>query len=91
MLETTIIASVIALVGGAAAYYGWQNHKLVSIIGGAVGIVAAAVAIIGAFIGALAVIFKLIPILILVGIIWLLWKIFGSRSSSDSDQAVRQR
>lgn len=90
MLETTIIASVIALIGGAVAYYGWGNHKLLSIIGGAIGIIAAAVAIIGAFIGALAVIFKLIPVLILAGLILLLWRIFGNRdraADAGSDTA----
>ncbi len=91
MLETTIIASVIALLGGAAAYYGWRNHKLVSLLGGAIGIIAAAVAIIGAFIGALAVIFKIIPVLILAGLIWLLWRIFGNRSTDSSPTETARR
>ncbi|QGU08083.1 hypothetical protein COCCU_10830 [Corynebacterium occultum] len=81
MLSTTIIASVIAFLGGVAAYYTWKENRGLSIICGALGTLAAAIAVVLAFIGTLMLIMKIIPILLLVGMVWLCWYLFTRRNS----------
>lgn len=88
MLGTTIIASVIAFLGGAAAYYSWNQNKAISVVAALIGTIAAAVAVILAFVGAVLLIFRIIPILLLVGLLWLLWRRFADRSSGSSERST---
>ncbi len=74
MLQTTIIASVIALLAGLATFYGWQNNKLIAVVTALVCALSAAVAVIAAFVGTVIMVMRIIPILLLVFGIWLLWK-----------------
>ncbi len=74
MLQTTIIASVIALLAGLATFYGWQHNKVIAVVTALVCAVSAAVAVIVAFAGTVVMIMRIIPILLLVFGIWLVWK-----------------
>ncbi|WP_080793693.1 hypothetical protein [Corynebacterium pacaense] len=77
MLSTTITACIIALLGGAAAYYSWNDNRTLSLIVAVVATLSAAVAVVAAFLGAVIMIFRLIPLLLLFGLLWLLWRRFA--------------
>lgn len=82
-MPTTITLIVIAVLAGAAAYYSWGRNRAVSIASGAICLVTSAIATIAAFVWALGVIFKIIPILLLVAAIWIVYKAFTADKTAD--------
>lgn len=68
----TTTAIVIAVLAGLACFYSWDRNRGLSLGLAIVAGIAAFFGLIGAFFWALGVIFKLIPIVLLVGAIWLI-------------------
>lgn len=80
MLKTTIIASIVAILAFVATHYTWDRNKAVSLIAACVGLVASAVAVIVAFVGAVVITFKIIPVLILLAAAYILYRRFVAKN-----------
>ena len=76
---TTIIIAVLA---GAGAYFAWEKSRAASIAMGMVCIIASASALVSAIFSALAIVFKILPLLLLAGGAWLVWRAIGKKDSS---------
>lgn len=81
-MGATITAIVIAVLAGIGTYYTWERNKGLSMGLAVVTAIAGAVGTLLAFVQALALVFKLLPILLLALGIWLIWKVARSRNNS---------
>ncbi|MDH2456584.1 hypothetical protein QDW14_08885 [Corynebacterium bovis] len=81
MFKTTVIAVIVAVLAAVGAYALWSRSRAASVALGLVCLVASAVAVLTAFIGAVAVAFKILPIILLILGIVIVWKAFSGRSS----------
>lgn len=85
----TVTTIVIAVLAGVGAYFSWNENRLVSLACGVVCAIASAIATIAAFVWAVAVVFKLLPIILLVIAIWLIYRAVAKRRG-ESRQATYQ-
>ncbi|WP_333620256.1 hypothetical protein [Dietzia sp.] len=80
----TLTAIIIAVLAGVGAYFAWSQNRMVAIACGVVCAVASSFAIIAAFVKAVALIFKLLPILLLVLAIWLIYRAVTKRRHTNA-------
>ena len=80
----TLTATVIAVLAGVAAFFAWRENRMVSIVCGFICAIAASLAILAAFVKAVALVFKLLPIILLVLAIWLIYRALTKDRDSDS-------
>lgn len=85
MFEATLTMTIIAAIGGGVAYANWPKNKGLAAVFAVVGVIAAAGAVLTAFLGAVVLVLKIIPVLVLAGVIWVAWKIFSGRSDNRAD------
>lgn len=72
MFGTSLTTLILGAVAGLGAYWAWkQNRKALSMGLGTLTFIFAVVAISSAFAGAVALVFKLLPILLIVLVGWL--------------------
>lgn len=83
MFETTLTATIIAAVAAAIAYFTWNTNKAVASLAAVVCLVAASVAVLTGFLGAVVLVLRIIPVLLLALGIWIAWKVFSSRSDAE--------
>lgn len=65
MFESTLTAIVIAVLAAVAAYFSWNSNKAISLASGVVCVIASLFALLFAFLGAVVLAFKLLPLLLL--------------------------
>lgn len=82
----TLTATIIAVLAGIAAFFAWRENRIISIVCGFICAIASALAILAAFIKAVALVFKLLPIILLVLAIWLIYR---GVTKPDSDKSTR--
>ncbi|HZK31853.1 MAG TPA: hypothetical protein VFC72_02965 [Corynebacterium sp.] len=82
----TITAIVIAVLAGIGTFYSWTSNRKLSLGLAVVTLLAGAAGTIGAFIAALHLLLKLLPILLMVGGIWLIWRIFQMNRDSSRNE-----
>ena len=80
MFGTFITSLIIAALGGAAAFYSWRQNAMVALISAGVCLVASIIAVITGLASTVAVVFKLLP--------WLLLAL-GIESSALSTRSLR--
>lgn len=80
----TLTATIIAVLAGIAAFFAWRENRMVSIVCGFICAIASALAILAAFIKAVALVFKLLPIILLVLAIWLIYRAVTKDRDGDS-------
>ncbi|AKK11674.1 hypothetical protein [Corynebacterium uterequi] len=78
----TATSIVVAVLAGIGSYYSWNNNKPLSMILGIVTMLAGTVGAVGAFFHALGLIFKLLPILLMILGAWWVYTMFRSHSST---------
>ncbi|AWT25748.1 MULTISPECIES: hypothetical protein [Corynebacterium] len=72
MFGTSLTTLILGAIAGLGAYWAWdQNRRGLSVGLGVLTLILAVVAVVTAFAGAVAVIFKLLPILLIVLVGWL--------------------
>lgn len=81
MFGTFITSLIIAALGGAAAFYSWRQNVLVALISAGVCLLASVVAVITGLASTVAVVFKLLPWLLLALGIWLVYRMITNRNS----------
>ena len=81
MFGTFITSLIIAVLGGAAAFYSWRQNALVALISAGVCLLASVVAVITGLASTVAVVFKLLPWLLLALGIWLVYRMITNRNS----------
>lgn len=84
MFGTSLTALIIAALAGVGAYFAWSENRAVSIGLGVVCVVASAVAVLMAFLGTLALVFKLLPLVVLVIGVWFVWRAIDSEEKHPS-------
>ena len=87
MFEATLTLTVIAALAGGVAYASWPKNKGLAAVFAVIGVLAAAGAVLTAFLGAVVLVLKIIPVLVLAGVIWVAWKIFSGGSGTRTDHA----
>lgn len=65
MFESTLTALVIAVLAAVASYFSWSSNKAVSLGCGVVCVIASLFALLFAFLGAVVLAFKLLPLVVL--------------------------
>lgn len=80
----TLTATIIAVLAGIAAFFAWRENRMISIVCGFICAIASALAILAAFIKAVALVFKLLPIILLVLAIWLIYRAVTKDRDGDS-------
>lgn len=76
-----IWVSLVALLAGAAAYYSWGQNKPLSLFAAVVSVIAALLATIMAFFSAVVFFVRLIPLFLLVGAVFILYRILTKDKS----------
>ncbi|AWB82510.1 hypothetical protein C3B44_09235 [Corynebacterium yudongzhengii] len=88
-MGTTATAIIIAILAGIGTVYTWDTNKLLSLALAAVTMIAGIIGTVGAFISALGLFFKLLP-LVLVGVgIYLIYKVV--QKNRDEQPPVKQQ
>ena len=73
-MSFTVTAIVIAVLAGLGAYAAWSSNKALSLGLAALTALAGALGVIGAFLWALGVVFKLLPLALLAFGVWLIYR-----------------
>lgn len=72
MFETTLTTLILGAVAGLGAYWAWsQERRGLSVALGVLTFIFAVIALSTAFAGAVSLVFKLLPLLLIVLVIWL--------------------
>lgn len=79
----TVTAIVIAVLAGIGTFYTWDRNKGLSMGLAVITLLAGAVGTIGAFVAALGLFFRILPLLLMVGGIWLIWKVIQKNRGGD--------
>ena len=87
MFGTFITSLIIAALGGAAAFYSWRQNAMVALISAGVCLLASVVAVITGLASTVAVVFKLLPWLLLALGIWLVCRMITNRNSDAGAEA----
>ena len=88
MFGTFITSLIIAALGGAAAFYSWRQNAMVALISAGVCLLASVVAVITGLASTVAVVFKLLPWLLLLALgIWLVYRMITNRNSDAGAEA----
>lgn len=74
MFGTSLTGLCIAALAGVGAYFAWASSKALALFLGVVCFIAAGVATLTAFLGALGLFFKLMPFIFLALGLWLVWR-----------------
>lgn len=85
MFGTFITSLIIAALGGAAAFYSWRQNAMVALISAGVCLVASIIAVITGLASTVAVVFKLLPWLLLALGIWLVYRMITNRNSAGAE------
>lgn len=86
----TLTATIIAVLAGVCAYFAWRENRMLSILCGFICLIASMLAIIAAFAKAVALLFKLLPIVLLVIAIWLIYSAV-TKDRDDKSATVQSR
>ena len=90
MFGTFITSLIIAALGVAAAFYSWRQNAMVALISAGVCLVASIIAVITGLASTVAVVFKLLPWLLLALGIWLVYRMITNRNSdAGAENPVR--
>lgn len=82
MFGTALTTLILGAISGAGAWFSWdQNRKGLSVALTVLTLVFAVIAISTAFAGAVAVVVKLLPILLIILVAWLGFKQLQNKSS----------
>lgn len=73
-MSFTVTTIVIAVLAGVGAYTAWSSNKALSLGLAALTAFAGALGVIGAFLWALGMLFKLLPLVLLAFGIWLIYR-----------------
>lgn len=87
MFGTFITSLIIAALGCAAAFYSWRQNAMVALISAGVCLLASVVAVITGLASTVAVVFKLLPWLLLALGIWLVYRMITNRNSDAGAEA----
>lgn len=87
MFGTFITSLIIAALGGAAAFYSWRQNAMVALISAGICLVASIIAVITGLASTVAVVFKLLPWLLLALGIWLVYRMLTNRNSDAGAEA----
>lgn len=79
----TVTAIVIAVLAGIGTFYTWDRNKGLSMGLAVITLLAGAVGTVGAFVAALSFFFRILPILLMVGGVWLIWKVIQKNRGRD--------
>jgi CHASE2 domain-containing sensor protein len=79
----TVTAIVIAVLAGIGTFYTWDRNKGLSMGLAVITLLAGAAGTVGAFVAALSFFFRILPILLMVGGIWLIWKVIQKNRGRD--------
>lgn len=79
----TVTAIVIAVLAGIGTFYAWDRNKGLSMGLAVITLLAGAVGTVGAFVAALSFFFRILPILLMVGGVWLIWKVIQKNRGRD--------
>lgn len=82
-MKFVVTTIVIAALAGIGAYFSWANNKMLSVILAFVTLIAGLIGMIGAFVLAVAGIFKILPILLFILGVWLVF-----RNVKSNDEVV---
>ena len=91
MFGTFITSLIIAALGGVAAFYSWRQNSLVALASAGVCVIASIIAVITGLASTVAVVFKLLPWLLLALGIWLVYRLVSNRKSAAGADAPAQR
>lgn len=86
----TLTAIVIAVLAGVAAYFAWRQNRMVAIGLGVICAIASSLAIVAAFVKAVAVVFKLLPIILLIVAIYFIYRAV-TKDRDDKSATVQSR
>ena len=87
MFGTFITSLIIAALGGAAAFYSWRQNSMVALASAAVCLIASGIAVITGLASTVAIVFKLLPWLLLALGIWLVYRMLTTRNSDAGAEA----
>ncbi|MDK6259400.1 MULTISPECIES: hypothetical protein [Corynebacterium] len=87
MFSTFTVTLVIAVLAGGLAYYSWGRSATLSLAAGAVCVGVSLIALLMAVFISLAWFMKLVPLVLLAGGVWLVWRVLGRRR--DREGALR--
>lgn len=76
------IAAVISILTGFASYFSWESNKLRALLCACISLGAACIAFVTGIFVAIGLVFKLFPLLLILGAAWLLYSSWKSRASS---------
>lgn len=82
-MGTTITAIVIAVLAGVGAFYSWDRNRGLAAGLAVVTLLAGAIGTLGAFVAALGLFFRLLPILFVVLGVWLVYRYIKSRRDNQ--------
>ena len=87
MFGTFITSLIIAVLAGGVAFYSWRQNSMVALASAAVCLIASVIAVITGLASTVAIVFKLLPWLLLALGIWLVYRVLTSRNSDAGAQA----
>lgn len=81
MFKTVLITLILAVLAGAGGWFGWRDNKALSVFLWIAALVCAVISLTTAFVGAVGVIFKILPIIVIVAAVYVLVR----RAVNDRD------
>lgn len=84
-MGTTVTAIVIAALAGVGTYYSWNENRGLSTGLALVTLIAGIVGTIGAFMAAVGLFFRLLPLIFVVLGVWLLFKLLTRDKDDKND------
>lgn len=82
-MGTTMTSIIIAILAGIGTFYTWNEHKGLSMLLAVVTLVAGLIGTLGAFIAALSLFFKLLPVIFVALGVYLIIKVTQKNSPTS--------